>query len=269
MNYIKELNGFYDWLEINSLSTSAIALWHALMHINNKAGWAEEFTVATSVLCIKTGLSDRTIRNARNELKQKGRIDWKSRKGNQAATYKIISFLSATIADNASDNSKKNIVSEINADNVSVNASDNLSDSSSDNVSTLIKLNETKLNKELIHSCADTENLFEQFWSAYPKKRSKGQAEKAWNKINPSNELYITIMRSLDKAKVSKDWTKDGGQFIPYPATWLNAKGWEDEYTPAKKVDKQFTHEHSRNDLDEAIRRKTMASYGMANEGVN
>jgi hypothetical protein len=30
----------------------------------------------------------------------------------------------------------------------------------------------------------------------------------------------------------SEDWTKEGGQYIPYPATWLNAKGWEDEYSP-------------------------------------
>lgn len=170
MNYIKELNAFYDWLEINLLSTSAIALWHALMHINNKAGWAEEFTVAASVLCIKTGLSDRTIRNARNELKQKGRIDWKTRKGNQAAIYKMISLfdsIPATIADKPSGNkeegNKKDDVSEmiagneyqkdinnplpeINADNVSVSVSGNTSDSVSGNASTLNKLNETKLN---------------------------------------------------------------------------------------------------------------------------
>jgi hypothetical protein len=27
----------------------------------------------------------------------------------------------------------------------------------------------------------------------------------------------------------SAEWTKDGGQFIPHPATWLNQKRWEDE----------------------------------------
>lgn len=63
------------------------------MHINNKAGWAKEFTVATSVLEIKTGLTRRTIERARNELKQKGRINWKSRKGNQSAVYTIIPFV--------------------------------------------------------------------------------------------------------------------------------------------------------------------------------
>lgn len=93
MDYIKEINAFYDWLETNSLSSSAIVLWHALMAINNKCGWITEFAAATSVLEIKTGLTRRTIERARNELKQKGRINWKSRKGNQSAVYTIIPFV--------------------------------------------------------------------------------------------------------------------------------------------------------------------------------
>lgn len=129
MNYLSEINGFYDWLELNSLSTSSIALWYALMHINNKCRWAEEFTVATSVLCLKTGLSDRMIRNARNELKQKGRIEWKTRGGNRAASYQLISL------------------AEYNADNTSAFISDNVSDSTSDNLSTL---NKHKLNNTII-----------------------------------------------------------------------------------------------------------------------
>ncbi|KMY49208.1 DnaD domain-containing protein [Peribacillus loiseleuriae] len=125
MNYIKLINAFYDRLETNSLSTSAIALWHALVHVNNKAGWQREFSVAVSVLCIKAGLSERTVNNARNDLKIKGFIDFRSRKGNQAAIYSLVD-LSATIAGNLSDN-----------------VSDNLSD----NASALIKLNETKRNE--------------------------------------------------------------------------------------------------------------------------
>ena len=106
MNYIREINAFYDWLETNRLSLSAIALWHALMHINNKAAWTDEFAVAVSVLCGKTGLSPRGVTEARNELKLKGRITWQSRKGNQSATYRIIPMLnnlSASTADNGAD----------------------------------------------------------------------------------------------------------------------------------------------------------------------
>ena len=38
---------------------------------------------------------------------------------------------------------------------------------------------------------------------------------------------------ALAEQKKSKDWTKDGGQYIPYPATWLNGKRWQDELEPA------------------------------------
>jgi hypothetical protein len=38
------------------------------------------------------------------------------------------------------------------------------------------------------------------------------------------------MINSLEVAKKSRDWLKENGQYIPYPATWLNAKGWEDEY---------------------------------------
>lgn len=74
------------------------------------------------------------------------------------------------------------------------------------------------------------EQLFDEFWAEYPKKRSKGQAEKTWVKLNPDEQLFKTIMDGLRRAKTSVDWTRNGGQYIPYPSTWLNAKGWEDEY---------------------------------------
>jgi len=88
------------------------------------------------------------------------------------------------------------------------------------------KDNFPKDNKQKI--CASAE-AFARFWSAYPKKKSKGQAEKAFAKINPSEQLLDTMLASLERAKTSADWRKADGQYIPYPATWLNAKGWEDE----------------------------------------
>ena len=74
------------------------------------------------------------------------------------------------------------------------------------------------------------EQLFDEFWAQYPKKRSKGQAERAWAKITPDDALFRCILDGLERAKRSRDWIKDAGAYIPYPATWLNAKGWEDEH---------------------------------------
>jgi hypothetical protein len=134
MNYLIEIKAFYDRLEVKPLSSSAIALWHALLHINNKIGWAEEFSVPVTVLSLKSGLSERSVSNARNELKTKGYIDFKSRSGNRSAVYKLKS-LSANFADKLSDT-------------VSDSLSDFTSDSVSGSPSALNKQNKTKPKKE-------------------------------------------------------------------------------------------------------------------------
>lgn len=71
----------------------------------------------------------------------------------------------------------------------------------------------------------DAAGEFDQFWSAYPKKTAKGDAEKAWKKHKPD---LAACLAALAVAKQSSDWIKDGGQFIPHPATWINGKRWED-----------------------------------------
>jgi hypothetical protein len=75
----------------------------------------------------------------------------------------------------------------------------------------------------------DVSRRFDLFWKAYPKKKSKGDAEKAFRAINPNEQLLETMISTIEQAKTSEQWTKDEGQYIPYPATWLRAKGWEDE----------------------------------------
>ena len=50
-----------------------------------------------------------------------------------------------------------------------------------------------------------------------------------WNKLNPSEALCEQIMIGLERWKQSAQWTRDGGQFIPNPATFLNGERWKDE----------------------------------------
>lgn len=76
------------------------------------------------------------------------------------------------------------------------------------------------------------ERRFEEFWSVYPKKRSRDSAWRAWKKISPNEELCAMIVESVsDHIARDPDWKKDNGQFIPYPATYLNGGGWQDEYS--------------------------------------
>lgn len=92
MNYIKQLNAFYELLVVNPLSSSALCLYNTLLHINNKCNWTIEFTVANSTLQTFTSLSRMSLDRARNELIQKGYIKYKKGTGNQAGKYLIVCF---------------------------------------------------------------------------------------------------------------------------------------------------------------------------------
>lgn len=70
---------------------------------------------------------------------------------------------------------------------------------------------------------------FNSFWSAYPRKVSKGNAEKAFRKHYKQLPKIDDLIKIVELKKKSLSWLKDEGQFIPHASTWLNAKGWEDE----------------------------------------
>lgn len=84
--------------------------------------------------------------------------------------------------------------------------------------------------------CVDSTELFAKFWKLYPNKKGKAKAEAAWKKLKLTSTLINQIFDGLAKYSVSPDWLKDGGQFIPHPATWINGKRWEDEIRPSGTV---------------------------------
>jgi DNA-binding transcriptional ArsR family regulator len=92
MNYLTEIRLFNEWLETSEVSTSAIALWYALMHIANRSGWREELCIPVSALCLRTKLSRSAIYKERNTLRECGLIDFDVGDGRQSSTYRIIGF---------------------------------------------------------------------------------------------------------------------------------------------------------------------------------
>lgn len=93
---------------------------------------------------------------------------------------------------------------------------------------------------------------FDEFWKAYPKKVAKTAAQKAWDKLKPDQSLQETILQAVNAAKNSRSWTKDNGQYIPHPATWLNGRRWEDETGHLQQQEKQTFDPH-RNPFEEYI----------------
>ena len=70
---------------------------------------------------------------------------------------------------------------------------------------------------------------FDRFWAAYPNKVGKDAARRAFDKRKPDDHLIETMLEAIDRQSRSAKWLKDGGQFIPNPATWINQGRWKDE----------------------------------------
>ena len=73
-----------------------------------------------------------------------------------------------------------------------------------------------------------THEGFARFWSAYPKKAAKPAAIKAFKAQKVNGEIG-NILDDIARKAASDDWTKDGGKYVPNPATYLNQRRWEDE----------------------------------------
>ena len=86
---------------------------------------------------------------------------------------------------------------------------------------------EEKKNTPLPPTGADAR--FDVFWSAYPKKSGEDAARRAFAKRKANDALLAEMLAAIAEQAKSPQWVKDGGQYIPNPATWLNEGRWQDE----------------------------------------
>lgn len=73
---------------------------------------------------------------------------------------------------------------------------------------------------------------FDRFWEAYPRRVSKQDALKAWGQLAPDDDLVDLIVAGVERWKTCDQWTRDGGKFICYPATFLRGRRWEEDDNP-------------------------------------
>ena len=85
---------------------------------------------------------------------------------------------------------------------------------------------ERKLKENLIKERETYSQEFSEFWKAYPRKVGKDKAWEAWQKKSPT---LFNCLATLKWQVKCQQWTKDEGQFIPHPTTWLNQGRWNDE----------------------------------------
>lgn len=67
---------------------------------------------------------------------------------------------------------------------------------------------------------------FMRFWSLYPRKIDRKKCEAIFNRL-PMSE-HQSLFAALESDKKSEQWTRDLGQYIPHPKTWLGNERWKD-----------------------------------------
>ena len=84
-------------------------------------------------------------------------------------------------------------------------------------------------NDNIKHKCDVSElgeNAFDIFWDFYPKKVGRIPASEKFAEVEVPLQV---LLKAIKEQQQSLQWQRDGGAFIPNPATWLQERRWEDE----------------------------------------
>jgi hypothetical protein len=85
-----------------------------------------------------------------------------------------------------------------------------------------------KEGKERKEGTESVDSLFDMFYEAYPRKVGKPAAVKAFAKCKADEALVDQMIEAIEQQKKTPQWSKDEGQYIPHPASWLNNERWCD-----------------------------------------
>jgi hypothetical protein len=94
-------------------------------------------------------------------------------------------------------------------------------------INEIIEVNKTINNT--FNNTVNNKDYFSQFWDFYPRKAGKEAARKAWEKLQPNEELMTLIANNIKERIDKGEWRKDNKSYILHASTFLNQKRWEDE----------------------------------------
>lgn len=244
VGYIKLHRKITHWEWYTDVNTKALFL-HCLLMANHKDNnWrgieVKQGTFITSLRNLSTeiGLSVSQTRTSLKKLEMTQEIAQESH-----THHTLIKVLNYAEYQGLVDD-EKDVNSTIAAQHMTNKSQTNRTQNSTQN-SNKQELKENKnekndkklKNKEEIYSVQivdEWEMLFKQFWQAYPKKVSKAESIKWFQKNKPTQEQVDYMIYKIGLFKETKIWQDNNGQYIPHPSTWLNQKRWEDELEERK-----------------------------------
>ena len=89
---------------------------------------------------------------------------------------------------------------------------------------------------------------FEVFYSAYPKKKSRGDAEKAFTKVIKQGTTLEEILLGVENYKKDIIKNKTEMKFVKHPSSFLNQQCWKDAYSsePPKAAPDEYDPENGK-----------------------
>ena len=248
---MSKINFLTQWNLFNKLCDGILPIkaqivYYKLLKWSNYFGLGEPFQLTNRRIMVDCEMSrEKSFIDARNLLKQRGFIDFKAGKKGSPSTYILLDLTKYTFNLQVNTEVYNEVNTEVQSEvKTEVNTEVNNGFLQLDNNKTKTK-NKTK--KEIYK---ESENGFDIFWEEYPKKKGRGAAEKAFEKAIKKTDIN-TLLDALKVQKTGSQWIRDNGQYIPYPATWLNQERWEDEpdFTPADSHAKPRYDPNARNDV--------------------
>lgn len=231
----------------NPLSTGQIALWYALMYINNKAAWQEWFTAANLTLEAYTGLSRSGINKARNILKQEGLIDFQSNGNRRATSFKICVLYSQEsehIEIGTSNSTHIRNVKETDKEQVRViqgtvkeqqsgtlNKHKHKQNINESNIYPPTDVGDAKAPSKKSTKTQELESDFEKLWKLYPRKERKADALKAYKKARKAGVTNKEIQNGIVAYTKKLQAEGTSAEYIAQGGTWFNQQRWCDDYT--------------------------------------
>lgn len=98
-----------------------------------------------------------------------------------------------------------------------------------------VKKNKEKYYPPISPPQGETDGLFEEFWSAYPKKVGRAQARESFGRIAPDRAVLDKMLSAIAEQRESDQWRREAGRFIPNPSNWLERGQWMDEVNIKEK----------------------------------
>ena len=213
----------WEWYKVSSTKDLFI---HLLLIANFADTAFKDTTIkrgqvvrSLTTLSTETGLSIQQVRTALDHLKLTGEITIQS-----CRRYHVITVVKYDDYQKLTERATASQQETNKTSNSESTRSPNENQQRNNNINNIY--NKQTINTTVREALDET---FAQFWEEYPRKEAKQNAKAAWNKLKPGPLEFGDIMNGLSAWKKSDQWSRDGGRYIPLPASWLNGKRWEDE----------------------------------------